>query len=774
MPTHTTSRTRIGVDTETYPTANGRKAPRLVCVSFAGRGEAPKFFQAMAKNDPTQANVILDQAGDFWRMLCSWKHGIHAYDFILCREEYELLIHNAMFDMAVLDANCHTRMDMSLTEDNMLALEAGRVRCSMVREKLITNAWGRCTTESDSNPPLDWRVPTRPDGKKKTVGNALHDVMWVYHRVDISHSKKGEDVWRKRYHELEGLPLRDWPTDAREYAMQDAVYHVMAFEGQDEFCPGEVKGMPFRRADSWLPHEKDRTMYSYDLELVAGWGRRTHEQRVSDWFDVTNDAITKAQALADKAGFLKPLAKHGGCKGQGCAACNDTGMARGVTLKPLRALIKADYERRRMPVPMTTRPKKQSPSAYEKWKPAVKYDKDTLMACSNPVLVAWGEASIHRINLSKFGDPLRMGVHHAKTWSVNPMVATGRISIWGPPEQQPPKIGGYRECHEPRGGTAYISCDWSAAEMRCWAQICVWMGWDSPMARAFEKGMCTHSLFGSQLIGMDYEEFQRARKDPSHPMHALAVIARQFAKIPNFGLLGGMGVKRFVGECHKAGFPVDPDMWVVCRVEGKKVELVQVCEDESQARRTAADVTGSFALASGRDIIKMWKNQWNAWSYFKWIGSQGDSFMYAHWGTGMLRGDVNYTNGANTGFQNLTGVFSLSALHRINRECFTPYTTGLNGSLVRGASPLYGCRAVLPLHDEHILEVPLDRLTEVGERLAQIMVQEAARHHPNVPAEVEWEAMGVWSKKATQMRDESGRVVPWYPEGDPRRVGEAA
>ncbi len=754
---------RIALDTETYPIANGRAWPRLVCVSLAGRGQLPEGIAWPLGTDESR----YEQTDEFWSLLFNWRLGIQTFDAIITNPNVELVVHNAQYDMGVLAANCRDRLGMSLLEDILDAYDEERIRCTLAREKLITNAYGKCASDSSSSPPMEWRR-AGPNGKPGIVRNSLQHVMWVYHGIDLEGVKKGDQVWRNRYAELDHLPVSEWPKAARDYALEDAIYHLMAFEGQDSYAPPDIAGFPFRRSDGWLVDEADLTPYAFDLSLGAGWGRRTSETSVTKWFDVTNTAIKEAQVHADKAGFLRPAAKHAKCKGQGCSACNHTGTRRPENRKVLQERISGAYRRMGKPVPMT-KPSKTFPNGQ------VSYAKETLIASGDPVLVAWGEASLHRTNLSKFGNPLSLGVHHAKTFSVNPMVATGRISLFNPPEHQPPKKGGYRECHEPRPGYAYVSCDWSAAEMRCWAQIQISKGWESPMAQAFRDGRCTHLTVASTLLGISYEEAARARKDTSHRLHQLVLIARQFGKIPNFGLLGGMGLNRFVNECQANGFPVDAERWVVAQlveVDGKMVvEAMAVCDGEGQARGQATE--SNFLLPPGRDIIKMWKSSWMAWPYFNWIGGLGDSFAYQHWVSGMVRGNLNYTNGCNTGFQNLTGIFSRSSLRRIVRECYTKVTTGLNGSKVRGASPLYGCRHVLPLHDEHILEVPVGRIDEAGERLATIMLQEANRCHPDVPAEVEWEAMGVWSKSACLMK-EGGRVVPWYPEDDPRRRGTPA
>ncbi len=89
------------------------------------------------------------------------------------------------------------------------------------------------------------------------------------------------------------------------------------------------------------------------------------------------------------------------------------------------------------------------------------------------------------------------------------------------------------------------------------------------------------------------------------------------------------------------------------------------------------------------------------------------------------------------------------------------------------SSPLAGCRPVLFLHDEIIIEVPcvgagdvVDHvsLTAAADDLARLMVAAMAPYIPDLPVEAEPAAMWRWYKGAKTKRDDAGRLQVWVPK----------
>ncbi len=68
--------------------------------------------------------------------------------------------------------------------------------------------------------------------KKPLFSVSLADLVKHYFKVDISEDKKKPDAWRLRYHELEGVPLEEWPKEAVDYSISDSVWAYKIYTEQ--------------------------------------------------------------------------------------------------------------------------------------------------------------------------------------------------------------------------------------------------------------------------------------------------------------------------------------------------------------------------------------------------------------------------------------------------------------------------------------------------------------------------------------------------------------
>jgi len=75
-----------------------------------------------------------------------------------------------------------------------------------------------------------------------------------------------------------------------------------------------------------------------------------------------------------------------------------------------------------------------------------------------------------------------------------------------------------------------------------------------------------------------------------------------------------------------------------------------------------------------------------------------------------------------------------------------------------------GFRIVNFIHDEVILEVPLDRLDELTAQAESIMIAEMRKFVPGVAIRTEATAMLRWTKKVKTRKDAQGRLIPWQPD----------
>jgi len=192
--------------------------------------------------------------------------------------------------------------------------------------------------------------------------------------------------------------------------------------------------------------------------------------------------------------------------------------------------------------------------------------------------------------------------------------------------------------------------------------------------------------------------------------------ARQRAKIANFGLPGGMGVRGLMR--YAKGYGVD------------------------------------LTYAEAEELRNSWFRQWPEMvDYFKRIAAMTaytDECDVVIVQSGFKRGAVGYTNAANTYFQGLAAHASKAAHFETSRRCYNDRD-----------SWLYGSRPVNFVHDEIVLETPELVAHEAAKELETLMVEQMARYTPDIPVAATAALMRHWSKDAEPVYDEDGRLTVW-------------
>ena len=350
-------------------------------------------------------------------------------------------------------------------------------------------------------------------------------------------------------------------------------------------------------------------------------------------------------------------------------------------------------------------------SAPKTDKGAIKTDRQTLSESGDPTLQKWAEAGFARKVLNTFVPIVKQGVQYPVHARYQPLVETGRTSCSNPPLQQIARsVGsmGVRECFIPRDGMAFVAADYDAIEMRTFAQVLLDQLGYSRLAEGFIKNpdFDPHTHLAKSMARQWDQLSKKEQKE-----------LRQRAKLANFGYAGGLGVATFLR--YAAGFGLD------------------LTETEAQTLKN-----GWF---SAYPEVK---------AYFKKISlllNQNKGFApVVHNRSFRVRGNCTFTQSANTPFQGMTADGALNALYLTVQEMYDD-----------DGSPLFGCRPAIFIHDEIVIECPVDRVDEAGKRLAELMVIGMNKYVPDIPITAAPVAMDRWSKDAQTLFDQEGRLQVW-------------
>jgi len=448
----------IAFDTETWLIAPGRLAPKLVCVSYY---------------DGKEGEVLDAEMG-----------AAYLHDW-LTDPKVTLVGHNVAFDFGVL-----VQQEPHLMPLVWKAYDEGRVYDTQVYEKLRKVALG-------------WDKIDPGTGKMPRY--TLAALVTQYLGEDVS-GKDGEDAWRYRYAELDGVPIDQWPREAADYARLDAKYTWRVLNSQQRDWPRHAadRGLP-----TPLPNTKEQFRYAWSMHLMSAWGIVTDALKVNELeaslAGVVNDAMAELREL-------------------GIYRANNT-----KDMKKVRELVEAAYESQGSEPPRTP-------------KGAVSTSTQTLQEAKDPNLDLLASIAGEQKLLNTFVPILRSGTEMPINPRFNPLVASGRSSCRKPNLQNQPRREGVRDCYIPRKGYVYAACDYHVAELCSLAQILLDSYNHSEMAEAIQQGRELHLETAAGILGLTYDEVLERHKKGDKEVKQ----ARQLAKAANFGFPGGLGADSFV------------------------------------------------------------------------------------------------------------------------------------------------------------------------------------------------------------------------------------
>lgn len=617
---------------------------------------------------------------------------------------------NAPFDLGVIGQRWPT-----LTPAIFKALDEGRIHDVQSREKLLDIAKGRYRWHEDEE-----------TGEVKPVGYSLDQIA---RRRKVG--KKTYDNWRLHYYKLHGLPLDEWPQEAKTYALVDAIITLEVHKHQD----AEIAASQGPMLKDTIAVEADAVRGHWALHLISAWGFPTHGPSVEALYDRCIKERDELWPDLRKAGLVREDGTRDLSRARAMVLQAYTGKAK----KKLREIYAAgDLPDTGLTllddVPITATGQERMKGIGKKGEaitPISRYhaiieqgyiatSREVCKESGDPVLEKYARYSQLANLLGKDVPHLRRGTVIPIQTGYQPIMETFRTSSTGFNIQNLRREPGVRECFRARPGHVIVACDFDTAELVSLAQVTYKLFGASTMRDVINAGLDIHLKVSAELTHTTYEdaEVRKKQEDPEIDL------ARQLAKALDFGLPGGMGSRRFVG--YASGY----------------------------LRKYGHTLTESEAA--------LLKQQWMGWfpempHYFDWVASHADGdgwFWIKHPITGRWRGKMFYTAACNNGFQELTAFGAKAAAYAVAREqhC-NPH------------SPLYGTKTLAFVHDELLVEMPEDRyLTQRCRELERVMCDAYNVYTPDVPVSAESTAMRVWSKKAKTKYDDNGDIIIWEPK----------
>lgn len=657
---------RVAFDTETHLIKPGQLFPKLVCVSICDGIKKDLYLAAI---------------------------GVREIITLLRDPNVVLVGHNVAFDLGVIvaeaiDQGCDPHEILTLV---FQAYADDRIADTMVRAMLVDIARGTFQ-----------EIEGQRRGKNYGL-DRLAD-RWLNLKLQKA------DTWRLHYAFLDGVPLAQWPQDAIDYAIKDALITWQVDEAITQWAISEGLAAPGNIPDEFRQHRA-----AWVLHLMAGWGVHIDSEMVAEIRADLERAKEAAYLIMDQYGLFKKD-RYGNFK------LTKKGQ-RSISQKTLKAYIAEGYQARGEEAPTTAgRKNKQGVRV-----PEISTSADVALASGHPAAVAYAEISNTIKLLSTYIPALERGKGGLPvTSNPNVLVASGRTSWTGPNWQNPPRVGSIRECVIPRPGKVFVSADLDTVELRALAQCCLEILGHSEMASALQRGEDLHTALAAEIMGIDYAQAQAllVAGDPS------AEEGRHTGKQVNFGLPGGMGAPKFAVTAINNGSPLIHDPLAPFSEHVKRAkELKEIWfkrwPEMKAYLANASDITGDF----------------------------GPCMIEQPW-SGRIRGGLDYCSCANTYFQGRVADGAKLGLWRLAWACY-----------VDKSSILYGSRLVLFLHDEVILECPEEIAHECALEIVRILCGAVQEVIPDIPITSKPVVTRRWYKGAKPVKV-NGRLVPCKPEKD--------
>lgn len=347
----------------------------------------------------------------------------------------------------------------------------------------------------------------------------------------------------------------------------------------------------------------------------------------------------------------------------------------------------------------------------------------------------------------------------------SPLLRTGRTSCSGPNIQNMPRKGGIRGIYIPSDGYLFIASDYSQLELCALAQACYDRFGKSVMGDLINADVDVHLWLGGEIgrktdvtkwVSPEMWEACSGKYDLSDKKDPIAKYLRQLAKVPNFGLPGGLGAATLVAFAQNYGVQLSID---------QAKELIALWFESFPEMRDHLQA----------DVDDYWTNRAiQIWLKEHKIDRPARNLREFEYVLGKYYTDDEDT--VRRTLNSLTAYVVTTVSGRTKRNCTfcsaanmrfqAPSADGAKIALWEGY--VRGWRVVNFIHDEIIQEVlkswSIEHLTDfVDNEVSPVMVESMRQILPRMKIKVETALMDRWYKEAEPLRDDKGHIMLWTP-----------
>lgn len=697
----------VAIDTETHLITDLVPIPKLVCASIANR-------DPRASGNPIISD--LKTGKDFKEQLIS----------LLKNDNVLILAHNAKFDMAVFSV----AYGFEVAKLIHLKYKKHLILCTMLNEKQLR-------LQSDGI------LPKASKGKTSEFSLEFCIKKWL--GLDTNKSK---DVWRKRYSELEHLPISKYPIAAREYAIKDAIYCLRVFEQQGLANKVDI----FDQCHSdWLCQMSNIFGMTVDNEFLEGRYKPLEKMIKSHEYILRKTKIKQVKKN-DRTAYLnflskyyKPKMKLKGNLDEKIKFYEEKMELAGYDVIKESLKFELPFGQNKFKIQTLISKICQKLEITPKLtKSAKNMDVDSITDEVFIKKIAVDDESLAAVEgfhkgldaIKELGNANKVVSTYLNNWrgkdkifpSIDILLTTGRISVYKPSLQNIPRKGRVRGCFVPENPNTHYLCsiDFGQIELCTLAQVMIWQGIGSEMADAINSKKDLHCMTGATLLNMSYEEFYAGYKadDP------VICGARALAKVVNFGGFGGMGKVTFRNQARKQGINLTLQESERALLALKKTFPAQKYFNHRKVEKVHTEFGEMYkCLQLPTDRIRM-------------ISVKG------------FEEKGGYCAANNTYFQALAADTMKKADRSIKEQCWFE-----KNKLMNDVNPL------LTVHDEWLGEIPIKTAHDSAFAVTKIMLDTAYKMLPDIKViKAEPCLMKRWEKEAKPVYDKNGKLIVWEYE----------